>query len=231
MRILLFALLLQSCTAVVASKEIQFGVHHFPPYIFVDAEGNCSGQAIELTRKILEQGNIKVTLVCAAPARLYKLLQTGEVDMTINIKHTKALPDDVSFVSPPYAQLALVLLTHGAAVARETQPTIAAIRSFDYHGQRQVLSEQGYRFIDLPDSISAVELFVKGRSSALLTYEAPFMSYMQQHGLPFAKHYKRTLLETIDTHYVISGQSQHQDYIRQTIQHYAAAQQLDYFVH
>lgn len=228
MRILLFALLMLTTFAGAADMEIRFGVHHFPPYIVLDSTGNCDGQAVELTRTILQKDGVKVTLVCATAARLYKMLQSGEVDLTINIKHTKALPDDVSFVEPPYAQLTLVLLTHGAAVAREAHPTIAAIRGFDYHGQRALLSEQGYRFIDLPDSISAVELFVKGRSSALLTYDGPFNYYLQQQGLPFARHYQRQVLETIDTHYVISGQSQHQDYIRQTIQHYASANKLSY---
>ncbi|MBZ9612766.1 substrate-binding periplasmic protein [Rheinheimera maricola] len=228
MRILLFVVLLVSCSVSMAD-EIRLGVHNFPPYITVDSAGHCSGEAIEITRDILQNDTIKVNTVCATAARLYKMLQSGEVDLTINIKHTKALPNDVSFVEPPYAQLTLTLLTHGAAIAREKHLTIAAIRGFDYHGQRHLLSEQGYSFTDLPDSLSAVELFVKGRSSALLTYEGPFIYYLQQHNLPFAKHYQRRVIETIDTHYVISAASAHQDYIRQTLQHYATINTLSYF--
>lgn len=229
MRILLLILLLLSDIAQAANTEIRLGVHNFPPYFVMTAPGNCEGDAVDLTRSILQSDTVTVRTVCATPARLYKMLQNGEVDLTINIKQTKALPADVSFVAPPYVQLSLVLLTHGAAVAREKQPTIAAIRGFDYHGQRQQLAAKGYSFIDLPDSISAVEMFVKGRSSALLTYEAPFNYYLQQQGLPFASHYQRRLLETIDAYYVLSALSEHKDYISSRLNRYADTEQLSYF--
>ncbi|MEH8018112.1 transporter substrate-binding domain-containing protein [Rheinheimera muenzenbergensis] len=228
MRVLAFTILLLS-HAVVQAAEIRLGVHNFPPYFVMQDSNNCGGEAVELTRKLLQTDNIKVTAVCATPARLYKLLQSGDVDLTINIKHTKALPDNVSFIAPPFVQLSLVLLTHGAAVAREKQPTIAAIRGFDYHGQRQILTEKGYTFIDLPDSISAVEMFIKGRSSALLTYDAPFDYYLKQHQLPFARNYQCQLLEQLDAFYVMSEQSAAKSYISDKLSQYARKAQLSYF--
>ena len=228
MRILLCLTLLVSAYAYSA-VEIRLGVHNFPPYFVMTDNANCSGEAVELSRRLLQSDDIKLTTVCATPARLYKMLQSGEVDLTINIKQTKALPDNVSFVATPYVQLSLVLLTHGAAVAREKQPTIAAIRGFDYHGQRQLLSEKGYSFIDLPDSISAVEMFIKGRSSALLTYEAPFNHYLQQYDLPFAAHYQCQLLEHIDAYFVVSEQSAHKTYISEKLTQHANSEQLSYF--
>ena len=230
MRVLV-ALILMLSTTVLQAAEIRLGVHNFPPYFVMTNNDTCGGEAVELTKSLLQTADIKVTAVCATAARLYKLLQSGEVDLTINIKHTKALPDNVSFISTPYVKLSLVLLTHGAAVAREKQPTIAAIRGFDYHGQRSVLTDKGYTFIDLPDSISAVEMFVKARSSALLTYEAPFNYYLQQHNLPFARHYQCQLLEHIDAYYVLSEQSTHKSYITNALQEYAAKTQLSYFAH
>ncbi|GAB59317.1 transporter substrate-binding domain-containing protein [Rheinheimera nanhaiensis] len=228
MRILLVLSLLLGNT-LASGSEIRLGVHNFPPYFVMSDNENCGGEAVELTRHLLQTDTIKLTTVCATPARLYKLLQSGEVDLTINIKQTKALPDNVSFVATPYVQLSLVLLTHGAAVARDKVPTIAAIRGFDYHGQRQVLTDKGYTFIDLPDSISAVEMFIKARSSALLTYEEPFNHYLHQHNLPFAKHYQCQLLEHIDAFYVISEQSLHKSYIHQQLSRYATQAQLSYF--
>ena len=217
------------CASASIADEIRLGVHNFPPYFVMTDHDNCAGEAVALTRSLLQTDTIKLTTVCATPARLYKMLQSGEVDLTINIKHTQALPDNVSFIAPPYVQLSLILLTHGAAVAREKQPTIAAIRGFDYHGQRQVLTEKGYSFIDLPDSISAVEMFIKGRSSALLTYDAPFNHYLQQHNLPFEKHYQCQVLEHIDAFYVVSEQSTHKAYIDNKLTQHALDEQLSYF--
>ena len=123
MRIILLILFAVSALAQAAGNEIRLGVHNFPPYFVTSGSGHCGGEAVELTRSILQTEAITVRTVCATPARLYKMLQSGEVDLTINIKQTQALPADVSFVAPPYVQLSLVLLTHGAAVAREKQPT------------------------------------------------------------------------------------------------------------
>lgn len=225
---LILLLLLASFTTIAADNEIRLGVHHFPPYFIRASDAICNGSAVDLTRDILQNKNIQVTTVCATPARLYKMLETGEIDLTINIKYTLALPENVSFIEPPYARMNLVLLTQAVSVMREPQPTIAAIRSFDYHGQRQILQNQGYNFIDLPDSISAVEMFLKGRSSALITYEAPFNYYLQQHNLASTKHYKRQLLETINGHYVVSDHSPYKAYISETLQRYASDRQLSY---
>lgn len=229
MRFVLYFMLVIVGTAVAG--EIRLGVHNFPPYFVMTDNEHCGGEAVELSRNLLQNSDIKLTTVCATPARLYKMLQSGEVDLTINIKHTKALPDNVSFVATPFVQLSLVLLTHGAAVAREKQPSIAAIRGFDYHGQRQVLGDKGYSFIDLPDSISAVEMFIKGRSSALLTYEAPFNYYLQQHNLAFAKHYQCQVLEHINAYFVVSEQSVHKAYINEQLTQHADKEQLSYFAH
>lgn len=229
MRLFILFFALFSELTYAADAVIHLGVHNFPPYFVMTSQENCGGSAVEQTRALLQTDDIKVKVICATPARIYKMLESGEVDLTINIKQTKALPKNISFIPTPYAQLSLVLLSHGAAVAREETPSIASIRGFDYHGQREILTDKGYSFIDLPDSISAVELFIKGRSSALITYEAPFNYYLQQQQLPFASQYQRQLLEHIDGFYVIANASKHKAYIQQRLQHHAETEQLSYF--
>ncbi|MDX1677412.1 substrate-binding periplasmic protein [Arsukibacterium sp.] len=216
----------------LANVEIRMGLHNFPPYSVMTDNDVCGGEAIDLTREILETADIKVVAVCATAARLYKMLGTGEIDLTINIKQTKALPANIRFIEPPYTQLSLVLLsndTPAGALNSVEKPTIAAIRGFDYSGQRQRLSAQGYQFVDLPDSIDAIEMFIKGRSNALLTYEAPFTFFMAQRFLPVATTYNRQLLDSINTYYAVSEQSLHKTYIHQALSGYAAAKQLRYF--
>ncbi|KKO50299.1 hypothetical protein VT06_02305 [Arsukibacterium sp. MJ3] len=228
----LLALLFLLMAPANASTEIRVGVHNFPPYFVVKGDNTCGGEAVELTRNILQTDTITVRAVCATPARLFKMLSRGEVDLTINIKQTKTLPNNVSFINPPYAQLSLVLLTYNnqsTALTSLQQPTIAAIRGFDYLGQRQILSERGFLLIDLPDSIDAIKMFVKGRSNGLLTYEAPFSFYLAQQPPQLTQRYQRQLLEYIDAYYVISDQSLHKLYISTTLSDYAATKQLRYF--
>ena len=228
----LLLLLLCCHFAAFAHVEIRMGLHNFPPYSVMTDNSVCGGEAVDLTREILETADIKVVAVCATAARLYKMLGTGEIDLTINIKQTKALPANVSFIEPPYTQLSLVLLsnaTPSGALNSVEKPTIAAIRGFDYSGQRQRLSAQGYQFVDLPDSIDAIEMFIKGRSNALLTYEAPFNFFMAQRYLPLAAIYNRQLLDSINAYFAVSDLSLHKTYIQQALSAYAATEQLRYF--
>lgn len=218
--------------AADASTEIRLGVHNFPPYFVMKDNDNCGGEAVELTREILQTDGVEVRAICATPARLYKMLSTGEVDLTINIKQTKALPDNISFVEPPYVTLSLVLLSYigQTKIPTSTKPTtIAAIRGFDYLGQRQILSDLGYQFIDMPDSIDAIKMFVRGRTDALLTYEAPFDYYLKQQPSTGMQPYQRKLLESIGTFYVISDQSPHKTYIGTKLADFAAAKQISQF--
>lgn len=206
------------------------GGHYFPPYIVSDeTDGSCGGEAVELTREILADANIDLQLICASPARIFKLLLNTEVDFTINIKSTQALSEGVEFVEPPYTQLQLMLYENTQVEQGEFDRSIAAIRGFDYHGFRNKLTEQGYHFIDMPDSISAVKMFLAGRSAGLITYQMPYNYYLSTHNWLHPKSSSATLLTSVDTHYVIATQSALKNKLKQALISYADKNKLHYY--
>lgn len=99
---------------------------------------------------------------------MYLLLDKGEVDFSINIKTTAAISKMHQFVEPAYMPLQLMLYSHPLSSLAPQDKTVAAIRSFDYLGQRQQLVQQGYQVIDVPDSVSAVQLFLHQRTQHLI---------------------------------------------------------------
>ena len=225
-------LVLAMCFAVNGNTLVTLGGHHFPPYmVFNELDGSCSGEAVDVSRIILRESNIDLQLVCASPARIFRLLKLGEVDFTINIKSTGALSDGVEFVDPPYTSLQLMLYENTRIEPGSKLRNIAAIRGFDYNGFRTRLLQQGYHFIDMPESISAVKMYLLGRSEGLITYQAPFIYYLQSQQQMPPNNSSSTLLHAVDSHYVISNKSILRYELKLAFEQYANKNKLAYFEH
>lgn len=199
------------------ATTVTIGVHQFPPYTFVDGD-HCGGPAIEQTKRILADYNIELATVCLTPARMYKMLQSGEIDLSINVRSTKALAEQ-DFAEPYFTMLHLILVDGDPRWLNRNQKLVAAIRGFDYHGQRQQLTARGFSFYDAANADDAVEMFFKGRTSHLITYEAPFRALMQRDQI--TTEYVMHRIADVPTFYVLSSQSMHRDLLKSVFAHYA----------
>lgn len=232
--VVLLCLLSRPLPATAATPlHLKMGLHNFPPDFVVSPDGqSCGGPGFELTRQIFAQHQIEIEAVCVTPARMYLLLDTGELDFSINIKSTKALSAlqnaQHQFIAPPYSQLQLVMYSHKASSAAPRDNSVALIRGFDYQGQRASLLQRGFVLVDLPDSISASELFLHQRSQHLLTYDGPFRAYALAKDAALLAQFERRALSSIDTFYVLSARSAHKTQMQQAIETYAARHQCRY---
>ena len=212
---------------ICARKNVTLGTLVFPPYSKLDpATNQCVGRFISITKKILAEYDINVDVVCAPPIRIYRFLKNADVDFTINIKSTQALPKDIVFVDTPFNNLSLDLYYH-----KDTQSikSVAAIRGFSYHGFRTKLTAQGYEFFDLPTSISAIQLFLKKRSSHLISYRSPMKYYIEEKKLNINKDVSVLPLTDVPTYYAISGDSPHLNKLKSAFDDYASKHQLTFF--
>ena len=214
-------------TPISAIDKVTLGILVFPPHSRLDELTNkCVGRFITITEKILAEYAIDVDVICAPPIRIYRLLENADVDITINIKSTKALPKDIVFVETPFSTLTLDLYSHKNA---QSINSIAAIRGFSYHGFRTKLTEQGYEFFDLPTSISAIQLFLKKRTNHLISYRSPVDYYIQEKNLKIEDGVAVLPLITVPTYYGISGQSRHREKLKAAFDDYASKHQLSFF--
>lgn len=199
----------------------------FPPESYIDSRsGECVGFAVELTRRILVQYDYKLVAICAPAIRVYRMLQSGEVDLTINIRSTTAIKDHVDFISPQFAELELIFLSHKE---QGFENMISAIRGFDYHGHRKSLVDKGFVFQDMPGSIDAIKMFVKGRSRHLLTYKAPYQFYIARNGFNMPEYDDIEYLQEIPTFYAISKASAKHDELHQLLTQHAKKTQINKF--
>lgn len=211
-----------------APVVLKMGVHNFPPDIVVHADGSCGGPGLELSRSIFEAAGMQVEPVCIIPARMFLLLDSGDIDFSINIKSTRKLSRAHVAVAPAYSKLQLVLYSHLDSSSAPRDDSVAAIRAFDYQGQRQQLMQQGYFFVDLPDSVSASQFFLHQRSQHLLTYEGPFRAYLLAQQPDLLKSLQRKPITSIDTFYILSAKSPYQATMQQAIHQFAKKHHCEY---
>ncbi len=221
-------LMFQLSAAEPVKPTVVFGVHNFPPDFVVSSDGQtCGGPGVAFSAQVLAEAGLRLQTYCLTPARMFVLLEKGEIDVSINIKSTAALQSQVQpvFVDPPYLMLQLVLYSHKKTAAAPGDDSVALIRAFDYHGQRKKLAAAGYRFVDMPDAMAAIDLFVHQRTEHLLTYEGPFRAFLSQRDPKLLESLQRQPLDAIAAHYVISGKSAYQTQIKAAFERYAARHQ------
>lgn len=200
--------------AAEEALNINFGVAIFKPYSSIDENtGECVGLGFAVTKKLLKPKSIGINNSCAAPARIYRSLSSGIVDLSLNIKSTLAVQDKVTFTNIPFDALMLNFYTNtdNARVDKK----IAAIRGYDYNGFRATLTQQGFEFVDVSDSEDAIRIFANNRTKYLLSYQGPFEDYtMNQQSekeLLTLTGAHIELLIAVPTYYAISKASAHHD--------------------
>lgn len=217
-----------SGAATTPSRPVRMGIHNFPPEFIVSKDGtSCGGIGFEFLRTLLQQAELQLEPVCVTPARMYLLLDHNEIDFSINIKSTKALVDVANppvFAEPPYMMLQLVVYSHSRRANSIHDGSIAMIRGFDYQGERQQLSNAGLRPVDLPDAVSAIEMFLKGRTEHLITYDGPFKAYLaaaKRDLVEPASKLNRKTLQEIPTYVVIGAQSPYRAQLESLLRRHA----------
>ena len=190
-------------------RSYTFGVIVFPPLSVKSSDSTgCEGEAIDRTRHIIEASGNKFTLLCAPPARIYKMMELGQVDFTINVKSTELLKPYTTFIDPRFTTLKLQLYEYD----KKGPNTISGIRGFVYLGYRQELIEQGFVFSDSSNPRDSVAMFFKERTKALVTYQRPISHYINTslNGKLPDNIVVRELL-SIGTYYGISKRSEYHD--------------------
>lgn len=202
-------------------KTYTFGVIVFPPLsVILPGSKECVGEAIDRTRHIIESSGHQFKFVCAPPARIYKMMELGQVDFTINVKSTKLLKPHTTFVEPLFTLLNLQMYEYEKDAAK----TISGIRGFDYLGFREKLIEEGYTFSDLSTPKDSVAMFFKGRTKALITYQRPISHYLKNYlGDVLPKGIIKKDLLSMGTYYGVSKQSKHHDELITLLQNFIKA--------
>lgn len=215
-----------SCITKAADRPT-IGLLLMSPYTVYDEKTNlCKSEALKVTKKILLAYSMDLSAICAPPVRIYQLMQNGELDFTINIKSTKSLNENTLFVDTPYRILQLNLYTHKELSSRKE---IASVRGFNYEGHRNNFQEDGFKFIDVPDSLSSIKIFLRKRTSHLISYEAPIIHYLNENKKVLGSDITISPIVSVTSHYAISHTSPYKEKLLSIFVDYAKEHNVSTF--
>lgn len=210
--ITLTCLLLYSCVNVTLAKDqerktdLSAGLIVFPPLVSINERKQCSGEAINALKSIFSTNEFTLDIYCASPSRIYRDFNTGLIDITINVKTTSSLSNNVVFSNKPFAQLEVVLYS----TKNDAPQFTSAIRSFNYHGVKDELRKIGYTFFDTARPNEAIAVFLRGGTDALLSYRRPMEFYLDSRRtssmskLISQRTFYETKLTSVDTFFAIN---------------------------
>lgn len=193
---------------------VRVGLIIFPPEVQRVNNDKCYGKALDRLEKIFPASEFKLDIYCASPARIYRDFASNKIDLTINIKSTNSLPDNIHFSKIPYATLTVMFYSNTG----KNDKTISSVNKFEYHGIREQLTAKGYRFLDRSNAKEALTVFLRGTSSHLIGYRAPFEYYLEQHKLNtndtgLNVNYTAKQLLNVPTYFAINTQRKHAEAI------------------
>lgn len=198
--------------------SIRVGTIVFPPLVQKDSDGRCHGNSIDNIYRIFQSDVFAVEIYCATPARIYRDFANANVDITLNIKSTDSLADNVYFSKHPTNVLEVILYSKKDSDIR----TVSSIYQFNYHGIRDSLVSEGYKMIDQANSKEAITVFIRGGTDALLSYKMPFEYYSAQvlERASFGRikvEYDEKSLMKVPTYFVVNKSSPYAELIITTI--------------
>ena len=182
----------------------------FPPFIYQEKGDACFGNAVDELNNIFTEPQFSLILYCSSPARVYKDFTQDNADITISIKSTSTLGEDVFYSNKPYETLNIVLISRSSGKAS----TIAAIRGYTYQGHRQKLEDSGYKFKEFSKSSAACTAFLRGGTDSFISYEQPFEYYLnirrEREDLgKLNTTFTKTTLSKVKTYFVVNKKSEH----------------------
>ena len=106
-----------SATLRTGSRIIVGGDYNYPPYEFLDENGEPTGYSVELTRAIAEVMGLEVEIRLGPWGEIREALETGEIDAIHGMFYSEERDKVVDF-SPPHT------IVHHAIFARQGSPAI-----------------------------------------------------------------------------------------------------------
>lgn len=210
-----------------ANNMPTFGMVILSPYVYFDHESNqCMGKTIDITKMIMAEYKVPLEVICGSPSRIYKGLQVGDVNFTINTKTISNEIDNTFMVKPVFSEVKVNLYSH---LTMPNSSEIAVTRDYEYQGVRKQLRDQGYKFVDLPTGLSAFTVFFKKKSQHLLSFSQPIEQYLRDNAITLSKDIKVETLHKVQSNYVIMRDSRHFEVLRRTLTDYASKHNIEYF--
>ncbi len=165
------------------------GYIHFPPIAYTDDQGQAQGSIIDLTNQLAAASGYRVEWKSYPINRIYRSLDTGDIDFWPGSPKVPALQDFTVESSSLGVRVKL------CAFALEGTPRInhykdlsnhdlVVIRGYTYREQlNRVIAENHSHPIVAPDHTAAMEILLRGRAQYLISYGHPMQEVLADYPL------------------------------------------------
>lgn len=167
------------------SRIVVGGDHNYPPFEFLDENGEPAGYNIELTRAIARQLGIEVAFRLGPWGKIRQALERGEIDVVQGVFYSPEREDGFDF-SPPHT-----VINH-AIVVRKGTPMPGNLSEL---GARSILVMQGDilhdtalelgyadRLVPVASQEEALRLLAAGQHDCALVAKIPALYWIERHG-------------------------------------------------
>lgn len=162
------------------------GDDSFPPYEFIDSEGNIAGYNVDMTRAIAEVMGVEVEIVLDSWSTMRRALEEGEVDVLQGMVATPEREQTYSFSAPS-------TILNYSFFGREGGPQADSLE--DIEGRSVAVQHEGLihdylrqqdldvEIITMPAHSGALRQVASGQSDFALGATLPSLYFSQEHGL------------------------------------------------
>lgn len=167
------------------SRIVVGGDHNYPPYEFLDKNGEPAGYSVELTRAIARQLGIEVGFRLGPWAEIRQALEQGEIDVVQGVFYSPAREAVFDF-SPAHTVINHAIVVRSgvpmpADLSELAGRSILVMRGDIMH---DVALELGYgdQVVPVASQEQALSLLAAGQHDCALVAKTPALYWIEQHG-------------------------------------------------
>ena len=169
----------------IPSRIVVGGDHDYPPYEFIDANGQPAGYNIELTRAIARRMGLSVDFRLGPRNEIRKELAEGKIDLVQGMFYSPEWDQTFDF-SPAYTVISHVMVTrsgtpHPGTIADLADKVVVVMAGDIMH---ELVSKQGRvkQLVTVSSQEEALRLLAAGQYDCALVARIPALHWIRQHG-------------------------------------------------
>jgi PAS domain S-box-containing protein len=167
------------------SRIVIGGDSAYPPYEFLDANGQPAGFNVDITQTVARRMGLQVEIRLAPWAKTRAGLANGEVDLVQGMFYSVERDRDFEF-SPPYTSVEHVFVVRGGssppADMKDLEGKSVLVMSGDIMEDLAVKLGYGKQLVAVPSQEEALRLLAAGKHDAALVAMVPALYWIEKHG-------------------------------------------------
>jgi len=165
---------------MAAKQPLEFGLADFPPYFYLDDQGEPAGPVLTLADALFAQARLSYRLKDYPPARLYNRIRSGETQVTMAGEHHPEITEYALPGSIPLLNLTLNVYRHTDTppidkIADLAGHSVILIGAYTYGALSKALEDPQMK-VNLSRAAThqaALQMLLHHRAEYLINYAEP----------------------------------------------------------